>query len=186
MKATIVRFGEDLRPGFVGRLEWGKAAIFSYFSSVSEEARLRTGLRSMFIEEIEADLFDVVDSTLIYDAPEGAIKNGVQVIGWQDAVVQAAQFVCSPEGRRRGSGAMRRLKDAVATSELNEELKKLSDEELLVWLREEQERVNLLFAHDRFGPGRDPRLEAGAEEFYRRQGRYANIAGTDPLDDRLS
>jgi len=66
--------------------------------------------------------------------------------------------------------------------ELSEELQALSDKELLDWLREEQGRVDLFFAHDRFGPGRDPRLEAGAEEFYRRQGRYANIAGTDPLD----
>ena len=83
--------------------------------------------------------------------------------------------------KRSGALTAAQLRKLLA-GELNEELKKLSDEELLVWLREEQERVNLFFAHDRFAPSRDPRLEAGAEEFYRRQGRYANIAGTDPLD----
>jgi len=114
MRATAVRFGNNLRESYIGRLEWGNAAICTYFSAVSDGARLRTGLRSIFIDDIEAGLFNVIDGMLTYDVPEGSVQNGVQVLGWQDAIVLAAQFACSPEGRKRGPGAMRDLKAAVA------------------------------------------------------------------------
>jgi len=71
MRATVVRFGEDLRRGYIGRLEWGNGAILSYFSKVSEEAAFRTGFISMIIDEVEAPFFDVVDGTLTYDVPVG-------------------------------------------------------------------------------------------------------------------
>lgn len=38
-----------------------------------------------------------------------------RLVGLTNEVVQTAQFVCSPEGHKRGSGAMRELKQAVAT-----------------------------------------------------------------------
>lgn len=40
-----------------------------------------------------------------------------ELCGLASKVVNAAQFACSPEGHRRGSGAMRRLNEAVAALE---------------------------------------------------------------------
>jgi len=50
-----------------GYLEWGQGAIKSHFDSLSPEAAKRLNGRSLIIQEYEADLFSVRDSTLVYE-----------------------------------------------------------------------------------------------------------------------